>query len=365
MQSIVAYVLEGVVTIDESGRVLSFNSAAERMFGYRTADILGKNVDLLLSTEMSGDRQVGFDDVRTAATKRVVGEIQETRGLRSDGSTFPLEISMTILPGSNDRLITVVFRDTTERQELESIRYEQRIAADIQRRMVPHDLPAIPGFTFAARLINCSDLGGDFYDVICSADQSGEAAVLVMADVAGHGISSGIVMAATGAYMRAVAAFFPEPSTLLRETNRFHLLGAGSVLITAVVARLAPKTRQISWASAGHCPGYLIGFDGQLKMQLEADGHPMGIVSDCEFPAGKSIVMTPGDVLCLYTDGLAEARSSNSEIFGYERLVEVLQAHCQKPAQEILNALFADVDAFCEGAPRRDDQACLIVRCEG
>src|SRR5262249_41433687 len=159
------------------------------------------------------------------------------------------------------------------------------------------------------RLINCSDVGGDFYDVIRSTDQAREEVVLVMADVAGHGISSGIVMAATGAYMRAVADFFPEPSTLLRQTNRFHLLGAGSVLITAIVARITLKTHQVAWASAGHCPGFLVGADGRLVMQLEADGHPMGIVPDCEFPRGKSFVMVPGDVLCLYTDGIAEARS--------------------------------------------------------
>jgi sigma-B regulation protein RsbU (phosphoserine phosphatase) len=364
MQSIVDYVIEGVVTIDESGHILSFNPAAERMFGYGVADVVGKNVASLLSAESLGGHQPEIEGSRTAGTKRVSGDVQETMGLRSNGSTFPVEISMAILPGSDDRRITVVFRDTTEQRQLESIRHEQRIAADIQRRMVPRELLSIPGFSSAARLINCSDVGGDFYDVIGAPDKTSESVVLVMADVAGHGVSSGIVMAATAAYLRAVADFFPEPSKLLRETNRFHLGGAGSVLITAIVAKLTPKTRQVSWASAGHCPGYLISADGQLVMQLEADGHPMGIVPDCDFPRGKSFLMMPGDILCLYTDGIAEARSVHNEIFGYERLTNLLQVHCRESPQGILDALFATVDAFCEGAPRRDDQACLIVRCE-
>src|SRR5207245_2929963 len=125
------------------------------------------------------------------------------------------------------------------------------------------------------------------------------------------------------------------------------LAGDTDRFVTLFIAKLDPLTRSLVYAGAGHLPGYVLGPDGAVKARLESTGIPLGILPDTDYPAESAPPLEPGELVLLLTDGVVEAHGSDENLFGIERALRLVKAHRDRPAREVLNALFGAVRDFC------------------
>jgi PAS domain S-box-containing protein len=242
---------------------------------------------------------------------------------------------------------------------------DRRIARRIQEGLLPKAVPTFAGFQIRGRSAPAQDVGGDCFDFLPLRVGGEECLGVLVADASGHGISAALLVAQTRAYLRALALTCADVGTLLTLSNQ-RLAGdlVTDHFVTLFLLRLDPRTHSLLYASAGHCPGYVLDRQGQTRAVLASTGCPLGIDSANEFPTGPTTTLEPGDLVFLFTDGIDEAVSPDGEQFGLERTLGIVRAHQQDAPEAILDALFHAVGDF-SGHQLHDDITAVIIKAEG
>jgi PAS domain S-box-containing protein len=251
-------------------------------------------------------------------------------------------------------------RDRRDRAELtlRSRDHDLDVARRIQEKMLPKQLPHVTGLDVAGRCCPAQETGGDFFDYHASPD--GRLNVVV-ADVASHGFAPALIMVETRRLLRTLARAGCDVAEILTVTNRaVHEDTDDTMFVTAFVAQLDPATRALSYIGAGH-EAYLFEPTGTIK-RLASISMPLGVVEDLEFPAADTQPLRPGELLLLLSDGFQEAHAPNGTLFGIESAWESVLANAERPAEEIIDALFRSVRAFCHPALPGDDTTAVIVK---
>jgi serine phosphatase RsbU (regulator of sigma subunit)/putative methionine-R-sulfoxide reductase with GAF domain len=249
--------------------------------------------------------------------------------------------------------------------ELQRQAEDRRIARQIQQGLLPKAMPTLPGFRISGRSLSANDVGGDCFDFIPFSVGGQERLRVLLADASGHGIAAALLVAQTRAYVRALAMTYAGVDDLLTLTNR--RLTADLVtdhFVSLLLAQLDPRTRSLVYANAGHCPGYVLDRQGEIKAVLAGTGGLVGIDQAGEFSAGPTIKLEPGELVFLYTDGVVEAMSRDGRLFGVERTLNVVRAHRHKTPDEIVDKLFEAVSAYSEGNIH-DDLTAVVLKAEG
>jgi len=246
------------------------------------------------------------------------------------------------------------------RRAYETVDRELKAVEDIQRSLLPSEIPNIPTLEFAAHYQTSRRAGGDYYDFFPL--PSGQWGILI-ADVSGHGTPAAVLMAITHSIAHTSTDPKTPPSRLLAFVN--DRLAAGYTengnFITAFYGIYDPPTRRLTFSSAGH-PWPRVCRAGSPKVEplTGEPGLPLGIEPG-ETYADTAAQLHPGDALVLYTDGITEARSPDHDLFGEHRLDEALLA-CHAGPQAVLAATLEAVDRFTAGAPPIDDRTLLVGR---
>jgi hypothetical protein len=242
-------------------------------------------------------------------------------------------------------------------------RERQRVELETARNIQSSILPVLPaqlhGVELAHTYLPASEVGGDFYDVLALED--GRLAVAV-GDVAGHGVSSGLVMSMAKSALAVQVSFDPEVRAVFATLNRMVFQSARKrLLATLCYALLDPARREIQFASAGHLFPYRIGKDGEFE-SLESVAYPLGVRPTLEVEPHVA-KLEPGDVVFLCSDGLVEARREGTdESFGFERVERVLRRSAGDGAAAIRDAVLRELTAFVGDTPREDDLTLLVLR---
>lgn len=274
---------------------------------------------------------------------------------------LPLLVSVRHLLG--DRELVYRWEDVPPHVRRIAERERQRVELETARRIQSSILPELPpqlhGVELAHAYLPASEVGGDFYDVLALED--GRLA-LAVGDVAGHGVSSGLVMSMAKSALAVQVAFDPEVAAVFRTLNRTVYQSARKrLLATLCYAVLDPVRRELLYASAGHLFPYRVGVDGRVDA-LESVSYPLGVRENVEMMP-REARLQPGDTLFLFSDGIVEARREGSDdMFGFERLEEALQRHAHLPVGALRDAVLADVERFTGPVPREDDQTVLVLR---
>ena len=240
----------------------------------------------------------------------------------------------------------------------EKLRREVEIAAGIQRSLLPETPPRVTGALLGARCVPADDVGGDLYDLVV--DRQGRL-VLLIADVAGHGIGSALMMAMARAILRREIAEGKGPAAVLAATNvaLFDDLANAGLFITLFCASYDPESRELVYACGGQNPPLLCSAGGVID-ELQADGMPAGILRDVEFEE-RGVTLAPGDVVVLFTDGVVEARAGSGDQFGDARLHAVVAAGVGEAPDELIARIVRAVGDHTEGAPPKDDSTLVVL----
>ena len=243
--------------------------------------------------------------------------------------------------------------------ERERQRVELETARRIQSSILPELPPRLQGVEIAHAYLPASEVGGDFYDVLALAD--GRLAVAV-GDVAGHGVSSGLVMAMAKSALAVQVTFDPEVQAVFTTLNRMvHQTARKRLLATLCYLLLDPLRRELVYASAGHLFPYRVTPGGKVHA-LESIAYPLGVRSSLTVEP-KTAHLDPGDTLFLFSDGLVEAKADRSdEQYGFERLEESLGRYAEHGVEALRDGILADLARFTGNLPREDDQTLLVLR---
>jgi sigma-B regulation protein RsbU (phosphoserine phosphatase) len=246
---------------------------------------------------------------------------------------------------------------------------ELQAVGEIQRSLLPQDLPQIPGFEIATYYQTSARAGGDYYDFFPL--PTGGWGVFI-ADVSGHGTPAAVLMAVVHAVAHAQPGTHTPPVELLRHLNRSltRSYTRGGTFVTAFYAVLDPERKTLTYCRAGHNPPRLVRGDHVISLE-ECGALPLGIVDDQNFQE-TTINLERGDMLLLYTDGITETRgpaqatagtaARSHELFGVERLDQLLLACGGCGAGACISRVREDVAAFSNHAPPADDQTLVAIR---
>ena len=242
--------------------------------------------------------------------------------------------------------------------EFARVQQDMDAAREIQRSLLPHKLPSIPGYSLAFRSDTCYEVGGDYLDIV---DQPDGSLLMAVADVAGKGMASAIMSTGFRSAFRAMASTGPPLGELATRMNQHHWLEGEEArrrYVTAIFLRLHAQAGEIEVVNAGHNPGFLVK-PGAEPHLFEAAGTPLGMLPGMRY-LSERCGFTPETRLLFYTDGLTETFKGDEE-FGSERLLDEF-LNCQsKRADDILDALWAAIEKFSGGGPQGDDMTALAL----
>jgi phosphoserine phosphatase RsbU/P len=244
------------------------------------------------------------------------------------------------------------------------IREEVTRASKIQQDLLPPAEFRFCGITVGAEIKNSSEIGGDFYDYFTIGHNR---LGLVVADVSGHGVQSGMVTTAAKASLHTlINQGIKTPAELLHGMNNAILATARqTLLMTCMIAVIDLEREELVLANAGHnFPYHYRKETGSLEMIKDVAGYPLGFEPDCRYQE-FSCRFARGDTLILYTDGIVECTGADGNDFGYDRLESFLKEHIHHPPRIMEQLLMETAARFIGGESFSDDITLLIAASDG
>jgi phosphoserine phosphatase RsbU/P len=238
------------------------------------------------------------------------------------------------------------------------VEQELAIARQIQANLFPRELPQAPGLAMAARCLPARETGGDFYDLI----DLGERVGVIVGDVSGKSLPAAMLMAAARSTARSEARNHETPWIVLTETNRWLVDDVPRNSFVALSYALIDRERRsLTLSSGGQLTPILRHADGATCFVEAPPALPLGISPEASF-AQMEQALQPGDTLVFYTDGIVEAHDQGRNLFGFERLEQLVARWGHLEPEALIDRLLAEVQAFAEGTPTHDDMTVVVVR---
>lgn len=264
----------------------------------------------------------------------------------------------TTIAGRTRKLLEAQIKDSEERQRIST---ELDVATRIQADMLPCIFPAFPErpeFDIYASMNPAKEVGGDFYDFFM-VDETHLA--VVIADVSGKGIPAALFMVIGKTLIKDhtkpgvdLGDVFSEVNALLCEAN------SEGLFITAFEGVLNLATGEFCFVNAGHEMPFIARSGSAYEPYRLRAGFVLAGMEDMKYQSGQ-IWLSPGDKIFQYTDGVTEATNAAHELYGMQRLTDVLVQNTALPPAELLPVVKADIDAFVGEAPQFDDITMLCM----
>ena len=260
--------------------------------------------------------------------------------------------------GSVARSLNTALEGLKEREDMKD---SLRIAADIQRGMIPHEMPEVPGFTISAFQESSYQVGGDYYDII---DLGDGRFWLIVADVTGKGYPAALTVANLYAMLHTLASTMEQFERLPAFIN--HALTKTMTqgrFVTAFMAEITKGSNRLRWFNAGHTPSILATED-EMRL-LESNGPPFGVMEESTIDV-KEETLSDGDLLAAYSDGISElrAKENDEEMFGIEGTRDWVYANRGIITNALPEKFLVELAEFGEIA-RDDDLTVLFLKYEG
>lgn len=245
--------------------------------------------------------------------------------------------------------IIAVQRNARIERELVSVRVELETARKIQESILPRELPDVAGIQLSVRYIPMTAVAGDFYDFHVAEDGS---LILLLADVSGHGVGAALIASMLKVAFSTSLSQSHDPGIMLSRINQVLQGKLEENFITAFCVHIDAGTRRMKYAGAGHPPLLLIRTDGTLT-ELESKGIVLGPFEGEEYSTSE-FALIHRDRLFLYTDGAIEVEDNKGELFGFDRLNDVIRATQNRTQSDCITKL---LDALQEWSGARTGES--------
>jgi sigma-B regulation protein RsbU (phosphoserine phosphatase) len=282
----------------------------------------------------------------TNAVRR--GEFSIRIPVRRRDQLGELQQSFNEMAAGLDRSVVAVAQKEVLEKELE-------IARQLQESLLPADIPSSTRVEFATLFQPSAAIGGDYYDILRLDD---DRLVVVIADVSGHGLPTGLRMAMLKAALVILVEERKPPDEIFRRLSAMvRSEQERRFFVTATLAVVDVDRGTMELTNAAHTPTYLLR-DGTVQ-EIALIGHPLGALGDLY--GRQEVSLQDGDIVVWLSDGLVEATDSEGEPFGYDRLMAALEQPAETAA-EVRDRLLASEEAFTQGDPGEDDKTLVAMR---
>ena len=260
-----------------------------------------------------------------------------------------------------DTLINA-FNDIVPRLEAHwHLSQSMELARQVQRNLLPAQAPELPGLDLSGDSHYCDQTGGDYYDVFPTGAGGDRSLAVVVGDVSGHGVSAALLMTTARAMIRSMSILEADQARRITLVN--HLLFPDTSktgdFITLFYLEFDMAHRRLHWVRAGHDPALLYDPRTDQFAELTGEGMALGIEADYDFVTSSRPMGAAGQVIVIGTDGIWEAFNPQGEMFGRDRLCQVVREHHLHDARTIRDAVFNAVKAFA--GPHQEDDITLAV----
>lgn len=245
--------------------------------------------------------------------------------------------------------------------EKERLEKELDVARDIQRKILPDNVPQSNNFKVAALFVPAFEVGGDYYDFF---ELENDRLGFIVADVSGKGISASFIMAEVKGIFESLSKLILNPRDLLIKVNEIlkDSLDKKS-FVTVIYGVLNKQSGEINFARAGH-PPVLLCSDSRIE-RLQPGGIGIGLDYTNGFANSlkeMQIVLKNDDILAFYSDGIPEAKNARDDDFGYERFEQIILQNKNKNLDEITNILMHDLTLFSKDHSQHDDITLVLIK---
>jgi phosphoserine phosphatase RsbU/P len=232
-------------------------------------------------------------------------------------------------------------------------------ARAIQEKLLPREIPQMPGYEIASAWQSARLVGGDYFDILPLDEKM---LGICIADVAGKGMPAALLMSNLQAAVRGLSSLSLAPNLLCSRLNSIVYRNTDSDrFITFFYAQLEGPMRRLTYVNAGHNAPFVVRSDGSHE-RLREGGPVLGVFASRNYEMG-SAQLSPGDRVILFTDGITEACGVEGEEFGEARLLRLLQDHRMLPADELQAKILAVVAEY-SGGRWQDDATLVVLICE-
>ena len=315
-----------------------FNRDVDRKTGYKTRCLL--TVPL-----------VGYDD-------SLVGVLQV---LNKSGGVFTGEDEhIATALGAQCAVALQRARMLEDLVTKEKMERELAVARDIQMRVLPKEVPDLPGYDVAGWSRPADETGGDTFDTIGVAQNR---LILLLGDATGHGIGPALSVTQVRSMLRVCVRLGAGLDDAFRHINdQLSDDLASNRFVTAFLGVLDSSTHRIEYHAGGQGP--LLQFHGATGEceWLKASTVPMGLMAGLPVVQPPPLELAPGDIVGLMTDGIYEYENPSEEQFGESRVEKIVRQHQNEPMSRLVERIVASVEEFAEGAPQNDDMTILLAR---
>lgn len=328
-----------------SGKADVFSSDGTRINRLGAGDFVGELG--LINDDNRAATVRASSDVRCANISKRLFEDIASRNRKIYGSF------MNMLYTKTTKLVT----------EQERIKSELSIATKIQADCLENDFTAFNRLTavnLTAHMKPAKEVGGDFYDVFMI-DQ--DHLCFLIADVSGKGVPAALFMTMAKTHIKNFATVgLPLAEVVVRANNQLCYKNESGMFVTAFICVLDVRSGEVQFVNAGHnCP-FVQKQDGAFEMFRAKANLVFGLMEDVPYRE-QTLTLNPGDSIYLYTDGVTEALNPEQELFGDDRLYEILNRHRAQAGEPetFVQAIYREVQAFADGEPQADDITMLYV----
>ncbi len=305
------------------------------------------------------------------AAAALIGSFIITRSLlriaaaakKLSGGDFSVKLGLRT--GDERDLVIQAFNDMGPKLQ-DHLRLNQSIdlAMKVQQKLLPSKNPQIPGLDIAGKSIYCDETGGDYYDFLEVDEKNGGKISVVVGDVSGHGISSALLMASARAFLRQRISL---PGTLGQMITDVNYQLAKDVadyhnFMTLFYLRIDRGHKTLEWVRAGHDPALF--YDPKTKSFEELDGQdiPLGVEASWKYKENKKAGLSADQIIVIATDGVWEAQNTSGEMFGKDRIHDLVWANAALSAKGILNILLDVLNRFAKGKKFEDDVTLVVIK---
>ncbi len=346
---------EGFILMDEDLKIIDVNDAYCRLLGYAREEILGKTPLDLASDTFRQFMLVNREEILAKEYREFEGTV-----VAKDGRHVPILVHGNTLRGDQGEIIgnMAFVTDMTEHKKALAL------AGEVQKSLLPQSKPEIHGLDVAGRNVSCDEIGGDYFDFLWRRENPNGPFSVVVGDITGHGVDSALLMTSARAFLRMRASQPGTMSEIVTAMNR-HLtrdvLETGRFM-TLFYLRVDPQKDRIDWVRAGHDPAILYDPLADTFVELKGTGVALGVNAAFEFIENRHEGLTDGQVVAIGTDGIWEAFNKKGAMFGKARFKEIIRQNAAAGAEDILNAVYNEINLFLEGQKTADDITLVIMK---
>jgi len=267
--------------------------------------------------------------------------------------------------GDERDLLATTFNDMVPQLEDRiQIRKSLEVAKEVQQNLLPQEIPNLPGFDIAAKSVYCDETGGDYFDFFPCEDEDCARFGIVVGDVTGHGVGAALLMATARALIRGLVT---RPENLAESLTQVNSLLAADVrdsgrFMSLFFLMIEEDSRLISWVRAGHDPAILYDPATDTVEELMGPGMVLGVEEDYFYEQVEKTIETDGTIILMGTDGIWETHNGEGEMFGKDRLSQIIRNNDHKSSGAILEAVLEAVSDFRGDAEQEDDITIVVIK---